>query len=250
MTFDQSGFDVRCEWGENGVRHLAPGADVVVIVDVLSFSTCAEIANSRGAIVFPYRWKDESAAAFAASVNAELAGVRRGGDGYSLSPASLINISAGTRLALPSPNGSALSLATGATPTLTACLRNCGAVATAAMMYGPRVAVVPAGERWEDGSLRPAFEDWVGAGALISHLVGSLAPEARAALSAYLNVKSDLGHTLKQCGSGRELIERGFERDVEIASELDISDCAPTLVDGAYIDLYDLSEGPICYGFS
>jgi hypothetical protein len=27
MTFDQSGFDVRCEWGENGVRHLAPGAD-------------------------------------------------------------------------------------------------------------------------------------------------------------------------------------------------------------------------------
>ena len=34
MTFDQSGFDVRCEWGENGVRHLAPGADVVVIVAV------------------------------------------------------------------------------------------------------------------------------------------------------------------------------------------------------------------------
>src|SRR2546428_2235413 len=157
MTVDRSGLDVRCEWGENGIRHLAPGADVVVIVDVLSFSTCVEIANSRGAVVFPYRWKDESAAAFATSVNAELAGIQREDGAYSLSPASLINISAETRLALPSPNGSALSLATGTTPTLTACLRNCRAVATAAANYGPRVAVIPAGERWNDGSLRPAF---------------------------------------------------------------------------------------------
>jgi 2-phosphosulfolactate phosphatase len=236
MTFDQSGFDVRCEWGENGVRRLAHGADVVIIVDVLSFSTCVEIATSKGAVVFPYRWKDESAAAFAILVNAELAGAWRAGDGYSLSPASLINISAGTRLALPSPNGSALSLATGTTPTLAACLRNCRAVATAATKYGPRVAVIPAGERWDDGSLRPAFEDWVGAGAVISHLKGSLAPEARAALSAFLNVKPDLKHMLKQCGSGRELIERGFEQDVKIASELDVSGCAPTLVDSAYLN--------------
>jgi 2-phosphosulfolactate phosphatase len=235
MTFDQSGFDVRCEWGENGIRRLAHGADAVIIVDVLSFSTCVEIATSRGAVVFPYRWKDGSAAAFAMSVNAELAGARRAGYGYSLSPASLTNISAGTRLALPSPNGSALSLATGTTPTLTACLRNYRAVATAATKYGPRVAVIPAGERWDDGSLRPAFEDWVGAGAVISHLKGSLAPEAGAALSAYLNVKPDLKHMLKQCGSGRELIEWGFEQDVEIASELDINECAPTLVDGAYV---------------
>jgi 2-phosphosulfolactate phosphatase len=235
MTFDQSGFDVRCEWGENGVRQLAPGADVVIIVDALSFSTCVEIANSRGAVVFPYRWKDESATAFAASVNAELAGVRRNSGEYSLSPSSLIKIPTGTRLALPSPNGSTLSLATGATPTLTGCFRNCRAIALAAAKYGRRVAVIPAGERWDDGSLRPAFEDWVCAGAIISHLEGGLAPEAKAALSAYLNIKSDLGQALKQCGSGRELIERGFERDVEIASELDISECAPTLVDNAYI---------------
>ena len=236
MTFDQSDFDVRCEWGENGVRQLAPVSDVVIIVDVLSFSTCVEIANSRSAIVFPFRWKDESAAAFAASVNAELAGVRRAADRYSLSPASLSDIPAGTRLALPSPNGSALSLATGTTPTLTACLRNCRAAATAAAKYGPHVAVIPAGERWNDGSLRPAYEDWVGAGAVISHFKGGLAPEARAALSAFLDVKSDLGDILKECGSGRELIDKGFERDVEIASELDISECAPTLVDGAYIN--------------
>ena len=43
MTFDQSGFDVRCEWGENGVPHLAHGADAVIveIASELDFSGCA-----------------------------------------------------------------------------------------------------------------------------------------------------------------------------------------------------------------
>jgi hypothetical protein len=40
---------------------------------------------------------------------------------------------------------------------------------------------------------------------------------------------------LKQCSSGKELIERGFEEDVVLASALDVSGCAPTLVDGAYV---------------
>src|SRR5262249_3031061 len=167
MTFDQSDFDVRCEWGENGVRQLAPVSDVVIIVDVLSFSTCVEIANSRGAVVFPFRWKDESAAAFASSANAELASVRRADGKYSLSPASLIDISAGTRLALPSPNGSTLSLLSGATPTMTACLRNCRAVATAAARYGRRIAGSPPGERGNEGAPRPPAEDWVGGGPLL-----------------------------------------------------------------------------------
>jgi 2-phosphosulfolactate phosphatase len=238
MTFDQSGFDVRCEWGENGVRQLAPVSDVLIIVDVLSFSTCVEIAASRGAIVFPCRWKDESAREFAASVNAELASDQRG-SGYSLSPASLINISAGTRLALPSPNGSTLSLSAcsgGTIPTLAGCLRNCRAVAWAAAKFGRRIAVIPAGERWDDGGLRPAFEDLVGAGAIINHLEGSLAPEARVALAAYLSVKSELKQTLRQCGSGRELIERGFEQDLEPASETDVSGCAPILINNAYVN--------------
>lgn len=55
--FDQVEFDVRCEWGLAGVRHLAP-ADVMVIVDVLSFTTSVNIAVARGAVVYPYRWRD------------------------------------------------------------------------------------------------------------------------------------------------------------------------------------------------
>jgi 2-phosphosulfolactate phosphatase len=234
MNFDQADFEVRCEWGEQGVLQLAPVSDIVVIVDILSFSTCIEIATSQGAIVFPYQWKDESARAFAQSVDAELAN-KRGSGGYSLSPASLIQISKGTRLVLPSPNGSSLSLATKATPTLTGCLRNCKAVALAAMNYGRRIAVVPAGERWSDGSLRPAFEDLVGAGAIISYLGGSLSPEAQAAAMTYRGVQPNLEDLVKQCGSGRELIERGFEQDVKLAVELNVSDCVPLLDNGVYV---------------
>jgi 2-phosphosulfolactate phosphatase len=229
MEFNQSDFDLRCEWGQQGILQLAPISDVVIIVDVLSFSTCVDIATSRGAIVFPYQWRDESARAFASSVDAELA-TKRGNGRYSLSPASLSSIPQGTRLVLPSPNGSSLSLATGKTPTIAGCLRNAKAVAAAAMSYGPKIAVIPAGERWSDGSLRPGIEDWIGAGAILSYLQGNLSPEAQLAVTAYQSRHQDLERLIKQCGSGQELTEQGFEQDVDLALWLNVSDCVPTLV--------------------
>jgi 2-phosphosulfolactate phosphatase len=235
MILDQSEFNIRCEWGENGVSQLAPISDVIIIVDVLSFSTSVEIATNRGAIVFPHRWRDETAATFAASIAAELASGRGRGTRYSLSPLSLLSIPKGTRLVLPSPNGSTLTLATGETPTLAGCLRNYRAVALAAQKYGKTISVIPAGERWRDGNLRPAFEDWIGAGAIISQLNGSLSPEARAALAAFLHAQAETESLIRQCGSGQELIARGFEEDVVLASALDVSACVPTLVNGAYV---------------
>ena len=89
-------------------------------------------------------------------------------------------------------NGSSLSLATGETPTLAGCLRNCQAVALAAMRYGHRIAVIPAGEKWDDGSLRPSFEDLIGAGAIITHLTGVRSPEAQTARSAYCSAQPNL----------------------------------------------------------
>src|SRR5918996_1254452 len=76
MTFDQSAFDIRCEWGANGVHQLAPISDAIIIVDLLSFSTCVAIATSRGAHIFPYPYNDDTRFAFARSINAELAGPR------------------------------------------------------------------------------------------------------------------------------------------------------------------------------
>lgn len=229
MMYDQRDFDIRCEWGERGVSVLAPISDVVIIVDVLSFSTSVDIAVSRGALVYPYARNDEAAQAYAASLGAVLAESRRMQTGYSLSPASLLGIPAETRIVLPSPNGSALSLAARPTPAFTGCLRNARAVAAAASQVGRSIAVIPAGERWKgDGSLRPSFEDLVGAGAIISHLPGRPSPEARLALAAFHAAETSLASDLRRCGSGQELIEAGFERDVLLAAMLNVSDAAPS----------------------
>ena len=234
MIFDQAEFDIRCEWGLSGIQQLAGISDAIVIVDVLSFATCVSIAVTRGAIVFPFRWKDDSVLDFARTVNAESAGAR-GKSGYSLSPGSLREIPRGTRLVLPSPNGSALTLSTGKTPTFAGCLRNSKAVARAAALCGPKIGVIPAGERWDDSdTLRPAFEDLVGAGAVIRHLAGSLSPEARLAVQAFDGFKEDLLAGLSRCSSGKELIAKGFQEDVLLASQLDVDPCAPRYAEGAY----------------
>lgn len=234
MIFDQSEFDIRCEWGEQGVLQLAPISDAIVIVDVLSFSTCVTVATAQGATVFPYRSKDGPLSEFARTVGAEVARAR-GKSNYSLSPASLLKLPAGKRIVLPSPNGSTLSLTTGQTPTFAGCLRNAKAVALAAMQYGRKVSVIPAGERWKDDrTLRPAIEDLVGAGAILQHLGGSFSPEACLAFDAYRSARPDIRELLLKCSSGKELIMQGFEQDVILAAAVDVDDCAPLLSAGAY----------------
>ena len=231
-TFAQGAFDIRCEWGLQGVEQLAPISDVVIIIDVFSFTTCVELATAQGATVYPYR--DADGAGFAQSVGATLA-TKWGGEGYSLSPHSLVQLPPDLRLVLPSPNGSTLSLSTGETPTLAGCLRNYQAVAAAAMKFGKRIAVIPAGERWyPDAALRPAYEDWLGAGAIISALRGSLAPEARAARATFLDAQAELALLLAQCSSAKEHIERGHPENVTLAAALGVSNCVPRLVEGAY----------------
>ena len=233
--FNQSEFLIRCEWGEQGIVTLLPHSDVVIIVDILSFSTCVDIAVGNGALIYPYRWKDESAEQFAASLQAVTAGVRGNKSAsYSLSPASLRAIPARTRLVLPSPNGATLSHATQNIPTIAGCLRNARAVAQSAQTIGQRISIIAAGERWQDGSLRPAIEDWIGAGAIVAHLSGSRSPEAEIAYRTFLSVQHDLTGLLAQCSSGRELIGQGFAEDVRIATEVNVSDCVPLLLDGAY----------------
>jgi 2-phosphosulfolactate phosphatase len=91
------------------------------------------------------------------------------------------------------------------------------------------------GERWKgDHAFRPAIEDLIGAGAIIHHLTGTLSPEARLAVGAFLSVRDDLPRILRECSSGKELVERGFPQDVTMAAEINVDDCAPLLLAGAF----------------
>jgi len=145
------------------------------------------------------------------------------------------NIPAGTRLVLPSPNGSFLTLHTGSKPTLAGCLRNSKTIAQWAMAHGTRIAIIPAGERWRNGSLRPALEDLIGAGAIISYLDGRLSPEAEMAVAVFRRWEDDLITALKSCSSGKELVAKGFATDIELAAAFNTSNCVPLLTHNAYV---------------
>ena len=60
-------------WGPNGLRDLSARCDIVIVVDVLRFTTAVDAAAGRGAHVYPYKWHDGTEAAFARDLDAELA---------------------------------------------------------------------------------------------------------------------------------------------------------------------------------
>lgn len=226
-----------CEWGPNGVLAFRDRVAALVIVDVLSFSTAVDIATARGAQIVPFPLGDQVAAAAAAeATGAVLASPKRAAGGqFSLSPASLQAIAPGTRLMLPSPNGSKLSLMGGNAAVFAGCLRNARAVAEAARTLGGDVAVIPAGERWRsDDSLRPAIEDLLGAGAILDDLGLPLSTEARVARDAWRSARNDFADVIRASLSGQELIGRDFAQDVELAVASEASRAAPRLRDGAY----------------
>lgn len=236
MHFDQGDYELKCEWGLPGVLALAPISDAIVVVDILSFSTAVDIAVANGASVLPFRDKDDRARGFATSRQAVLASRRRSTGTFTLSPLSLQKIQRNTALVLPSPNGSSISLSTGRTPTFTACLRNARAVAQKLGQFASRISVIPAGERWRDHTLRPCLEDLIGAGAVLSELPGTRSPEAELAVAAFARFRNCLYDTLRACGSGRELLARGFTRDIQLAADFGASAAVPVLVKDRFVN--------------
>lgn len=243
----QDGYDVRFDWGPGGAAWVGAPPGAVVVVDVLSFTTAVTVAVERGAVVHPAPWRDARAAEIAQRERAVLAVGRRevtADHPWSLSPAALRAAPSFARLVLPSPNGATIAAAAAAAadrPVVAASLRNARAVARWLSAWrGGRdatVTVIAAGERWPDGSLRPALEDLLGAGAVLAALAAAgrrtESPEAAAARAAY-EATPAVADAVRRCASGVELRTAGFGEDVEIALELDASEVVPVLADGAF----------------
>ena len=248
--YSQTGFSIRFDWGLQGAIAISAGAAAIVVVDVLSFATTLSVALDAGIEVYPYRFRDASAAAFAATRGAVLAVGRSeaGATGVSLSPVSVRRatepggpLTVTNKLVLPSPNGAAICRQLGEANSLVvgASLRNASACAewVAKAVRGP-IAVVAAGEGWPGDVLRPAVEDLWGAGLVIDTLAslsgGQMSPEAASARAAYRALGRTPAMALGACASGRELIEAGYGEEIALAAEIDVSRRVPVLAGEAF----------------
>jgi 2-phosphosulfolactate phosphatase len=206
--FDQRRYQVRLDWGAEGLARLAP-AEVVVVVDVLRFSTTVTDAVARGESV------PLDASAHAVSING----------------AAIAEAAAGS----------------GAT-VLLGCLRNARAVAETVLDVQHRrgdrtaVAVIAAGElagREARAPLRFAVEDQFGAGAVVDALgalgIDHTSPDAAAAAEAFRGLRGALRHLLTASGSGQELLERDSRDEVLNAAAVDEASVVPVLRDGVFV---------------
>lgn len=208
--FDQSSYQVRLEWGVDGLARLAP-SDVVVVVDVLRFSSTVIQAVERGED-FPL-----DAAARAVSINGAVVAGRA-----AETPAIV----------------------------LLGALRNAAAVAEAVMRVqqerGARtsVGVVACGELASGDAgapLRFAVEDHLGAGAVVSALsdlgIDHSSPEAAAAGESFRALRGAARHLVAASGSGRELALREPPRPEEVhaAAAVDAASVVPVLRNGVFV---------------
>ncbi|MDQ0644480.1 2-phosphosulfolactate phosphatase [Microbacterium murale] len=213
QPFDQSAYQVRFEWGVAGLRRLAP-ADVVVVVDVLRFSSTVTDAVASGrtvALADAEGWSRNGAAVAAAA-----------GDSTVLL-GSLRNASAVAK--------TVLELQT-------------------RRQQRTSVAVIAAGEMTDAGDLRFAVEDQLGAGTIIAALsdlgADHTSPEAAAVCESARGLRRAMRHLLTASGSGKELAD-GVAATARIsaaglvptetaaAAEVDATDVVPVLSDGAFV---------------
>jgi len=244
--FEQSEYSCRLEWGRRGAEAAARRGDIVVVVDTLSFSTCAITALAYDGIIYPCA-TDEDPQAFANRVDAQVAVHRTQASSshpFSLSPLTYIDMKPNTKVVLSSLNGATCSRLAHQVPyVIVGALLNAKAVGEAVSTWvsetNHAVTVLACGERWtephEDGPLRFAVEDYLGAGAILSQMSLDKSPEAQVCQAAFESVEQQIEYIIWACGGAIELRERGFEGDVIHAAKFNLFDVVPLLKDGKFI---------------
>ncbi|MDQ1218163.1 2-phosphosulfolactate phosphatase [Microbacterium arborescens] len=202
--FDQSRYQVRLDWGIAGLRRVAP-ADVVVVVDVLRFSSTVSARVAAGETVALDAAhavsRNGAAIAGAASDSVVLLGCLRNADAVATAV-----------LAEQQRRGTRTSIA----------------VIAAGELAGPE------GET----ELRFAVEDLLGAGAVVDALsrlgIDHTSPEAAAACESFRGLGGAVRHLLTASGSGQELLERGQRDDALAAAQIGVDGVAPVLRAGVF----------------
>ena len=239
--FSQSPYSCRVEWGKRGAREAAERGDIIIIVDVLSFSSTVISALRYGAILYPCpphldgkEYAEKMGAEYILG-RAEAAKIGK----PTLSPVSFQPEHANRKYVLSSLNGAFCTWMASKVPALLiGSLLNATSAAAAAnelrVQTKANITVIPCGEQWSDvkeyeDTLRPSIEDYLGAGAILSNLKGEKSPEAEVCMGAYQSAKQKIKELIWNSGSGRELRARGFEEDVIHCSRLDAYQTVPIL---------------------
>jgi 2-phosphosulfolactate phosphatase len=234
---------IQLAWGRRGAQAAADRGDILVVIDTLRFSTAATAVH-YGALIYPCPPDEALATALARRVGGQVAihslrQDRSTGLGFTLSPRSYLGIEPGTRVVLPSPNGSTCCrYGAQAAALFVGALVNAQAVVGAAshLLSGDHrlgATILACGERWpvpdEEGVLRFALEDYLGAGAILSALPFAQTIEAEACAETFQAMRGNLEAVLWECESGQELRAKGLGEDVAYAAQLNLYDTAPVL---------------------
>ncbi len=240
--FDQSPYQCRMDWGEKGTIEASNRGDIIVIVDVLSFSTTITGAVHHGAIVYPFP-KVGDIEEFGKLVDAEvcLGRVESQTAGLpSLSATSFNESHKDKRYVLSSRNGATCAKASKQDAyILIGSLLNISSIANIVNKIQKEtninITVIACGERWrstndESRELRPSIEDYLGAGAILEKLEGTKSPEAKVCIGAFQNAKPNLSELINDSSSGRELINMGYPEDVKFSCQVDLYKDVPILI--------------------
>lgn len=242
----RSGSDVHLDWTTDGLQLALRQRRIVVIVDVLRFSSAVTTAVANGFIVYPVA-EQNRVEQLARRLSANAAG-RSGEARFSLSPLSYLHISpAGARkIVLWSPNGAACaSLIRSRDRAFVGCLLNARALAWhlnfLARQQSCGITLIAAGEQqarctgerilYDLKASRRVFaiEDYLGCGAILAHLRLPKTPEARVCESAFLASRRGLKNLLLNSFSGLFLQQKGLTADVLWASQLNRYDVVPII---------------------
>jgi 2-phosphosulfolactate phosphatase len=233
------------DWGRSGAQRAADRDDILVIVDVLSFSTAVATALHYGGLIYPCTHADDPAE-IAGRIGGEVAVFRAevpAKGRFSLSPLTYLNIESGKKVVVASPNGATCSILANKAPyVFTAGLVNSGAVGerVTEIIRGSElsVTVIACGEREkgpdENGPIRWASEDYLGAGSVISHIPFEKSPDAVVCESAFKACQGALDQIIWNCPSGLELRDIGFGEDIRHSSRMNIYDCVPVIRNGCF----------------
>lgn len=198
--FDQSRYQVRFDWGVDGLARLAP-SDITVVVDVLWFSTAATDRVAVGERV-PIGGAVAADAVAAASDSVVLLGCLR-------------NARAVARVVAAEQQ------------------RRGARTSVAVIAMGGRDDDAPTRFAVEDLLGAGAVID-----ALAAVGIDHSSPEAAAACEAFRGLRGALRHVLTASGSGQQLLAHGRGDEMRDAAILDVTDAVPLLRGDAFVSAF------------